>query len=253
MNARISADSEVFEFQHEVFFTYSGLLRIVRTVITNFVNSRSAVEKEDYAWYDDLPGMLDVELHPTLWLGKNNDFKFKYINRNFEALLYCIESEHQVPEMNELVENYAHNILSISEKNRDIAYVISWIYVNCVDGLDQSYIEKIKLLLAKYSSITNKCSIATVVGKSYGMPTEDFDLEDVVSVVENYNNNKFKKNRIKLPGSIENRIYTAIAESYKEDDEKSSIYWYRKVYRNSVNDKELQNAILKKIEMEDKS
>lgn len=136
MNAGISASSEIFEFQHEAFFTYSGLLRLVRTVITNFVNSRNVVEKEDYAWYDDLPGTLAVELHPNLWLGKNNDFKFKYINRNFEAILYCIESDHQVPKMNELVENYAHNMRSISEKDRDTAYVISWIYVNCIQGLD---------------------------------------------------------------------------------------------------------------------
>ena len=123
--------------------------------------------------------------------------------------------------------------------------------MNCIQGLDQSYIEKIKLMLDKCSSITNKCSIATVVGKSYGMPTEDFDLEDVVSVVDNYNKNKFKKNRIKLPNSIENRIYNAIAESYKGEDEESSIYCYRKAYRNLVNDKELQSKIAKEIKIED--
>lgn len=77
MDAGISANSEIFEFQHEVFFTYSGLLRLVRTVITNFVNSRNVVEKEDYAWYDDLPGTMSVDLHPNLWLGKSNDFNFR--------------------------------------------------------------------------------------------------------------------------------------------------------------------------------
>lgn len=144
MDARISASSEIFEFQHEVFFTYSGLLRLVRTVITNFVNSQNIVEKENYAWYDDLPGTMSVELHPSLWLGKSNDFNFRNIDRNLEALLYCIETEHKVPKMDELVENYMTNILSIKDADRCAAYVLVWIYVNIIQGLDNNYVDKIK-------------------------------------------------------------------------------------------------------------
>ena len=39
-------------------------------------------------------------LHPNLWLGKSNDFNFRNIDRNLETLLYCVETEHKVPEMN---------------------------------------------------------------------------------------------------------------------------------------------------------
>ena len=90
MDAGISKSSEIFEFQHEIFLTYSGLLRLARTVITNFVISRDEVESEEYAWDDDLPGTISMELHPNLWLGKSNDFKFQNIDKNLEALLYCI-------------------------------------------------------------------------------------------------------------------------------------------------------------------
>ena len=211
MDASNSKNSEIFEFQHEVFFTYSGLLRLTRTVITNFVNSRSELTSEDYAWYDDLPGVMSVELHPNLWLGRNNDFKFKNIDKNLEALLYCIETDHKVPEMSELVENYITNILSITENDRYAAYVLSWIYINIVHGLDSSYTDKMKILLGKHSEMANTCCIATIVGKSFGMPTEDFDLEEVVSVINNYNKDKFKKKRIKLPNTIENRLYITVA------------------------------------------
>ena len=249
MDAGISANSEIFEFQHEVFFTYSGLLRLVRTVITNFVNSRNVVGKEDYAWYDDLPGTMSVELHPNLWLGKSNDFNFRNIDRNFEALLYCVETEHKVPEMNELVENYMTNILSIKESDRCTAYVLSWIYVNVVHGLDNNFVDKIKKLLDKHSETVNKCCIATIIGNSFGMNTGCFDLEEVVTVINNYNKSKFKKNRLKIHSRIESRIYIAIARSYKDEDNNSCKYWYKKAYRNAVNDKELQSEILKEIEL----
>lgn len=249
MDAGISARSEIFEFQHEVFFSYSGLLRLVRTVITNFVNSRNVVGKEDYAWYDDLPGTMSVELHPNLWLGKSNDFNFRNIDRNFEALLYCVETEHKVPEMNELVENYMTNILSIKESDRCTAYVMSWIYVNIVQGLDNNFVDKIKKLLDKHSETVNKCCIATIIGNSFGMNTGCFDLEEVVTVINNYNKSKFKKNRLKIHSMIESRIYIAIARSYKDEDNNSCKYWYKKAYRNAVNDKELQSEILKEIEL----
>lgn len=249
MDAGISNSSEIFELQHEYFFTYSGLLRLARTVITNFVNSRDEVKSEEYAWDDDLPGTMSVELHPNLWLGKSNDLKFQNIDKNLEAMLYCIETEHKVPEINELVENYMTNILSIKESERCAAYVLSWIYINIVQGLDNDYVNKMKMLLDKHSEMVNKCCIATIIGNSYGMLTGGFDLEEVVSVINNYNKNKFKKNRLKIHNRIENRIYIAIASSYKDEDNNSCKYWYEKAYRNAVNDKELQSEIMKEIEL----
>ena len=249
MDAGISKSSEIFEFQHEIFFTYSGLLRLARTVITNFVISRDEVKSEEYVWDDDLPGTMSMELHPNLWLGKSNDFKFQNIDKNLEALLYCIEAEHKVPQMDELVENYMTNILSIKEPDRWAAYVLAWIYANVVQGLDNNYVNKIRILLDKHSEMANKCCIATIIGNSFGMPTRGFDLEEVVSVINNYDKNKFKKNRLKIHNRIENRIYMAIASSYKAEDNNSCKYWYEKAYKNAVNDKELQGKILKEIEL----
>lgn len=52
-----------------------------------------------------------------------------------------------------------------------------------------------------------------------------------------------------MPNMIENRIYITIASCYKDEDNNSCKYWYEKAYRNAVNDKELQNEILKEIEI----
>lgn len=246
-DVQVSKNSEIFEWQHEVFFTYAGLLRLTRTVIANFVDSRSAVEKESYEWYDDLSGTVKVELHPKVWLGKSSDLKFKSICRNFGALLLCMENEKEVPNINSLVENYLRNILSISEKDRYMAYVLCWIYINCVGGNEVTYTNKMKMLLDKNKNITQFCNIATIIGRQYGMLTDDYILEDVVETVNLYNKNKFKKNRLKLPVSLENRIYNNIAESYGEEHQSDRLFWYEKIYKNAVNDKELQESILKRI------
>lgn len=141
------------------------------------------------------------------------------------------------------------NILSIKESDQCATYVLSWIYINVVQGLDNDYVNKMKMLLDKHSEMVNKCCIATIIGSSFGMPIGDFDLKEVVSVINNYNKNKFKKNRLKIHNRIENRIYIAIASSYKDEDNNSCKYWYEKAYRNAVNDKELQSEIMKEIEL----
>lgn len=246
-NVQMSKNSEIFEWQHEVFFTYAGLLRLTRTVITNFVNSRCAVEKESYEWYDDLPGIVKVELHPKLWLGKSSDPKFKCIFRNFGALLFCMENEKEVPNLNSLVENYLHNILSICKKDRCMAYVLCWIYINCASGNEATYTDNMKELLNKNHNMTQICSIATIIGRQYGMPTDDYSLEDVIETVNTYNKSKFKNNRLKMPASLENKIYINIAESFGEERISDKLLWYEKTYKNAVNDDKLQEIILKKI------
>ena len=54
---------------------------------------------------------------------------------------------------------------------------------------------------------------------------------------------------MKIHSRIESRIYIAIARNYKDEDNNSCKYWYKKAYRNAVNDKELQSEILKEIEL----
>lgn len=62
------------------------------------------------------------------------------------------------------------------------------------------------------------------IGYSFGMLTRGFDLEEVVSVINNYDKNKFKKNMLKIHNRIENKIYMAIASIYKAEDNNSCKY-----------------------------
>lgn len=240
----ISRNSDLFEWQHEVFFTYSGLLRLTRTVLYNFIMSRPDIETEKCDWYNELPGIMEFELHPNIWLGKNVDQSFTCIGKNLGAFLQCLENEKEVPNLNALVENYLNNLLSIKEADRCLAYAMCWIYVNCVTGNDLEYIENMQHKLKKFYGINDVCSMGSLIGKCYGMVTKDFDIEDVILVMDAYNKNKFKKNKLKIPASLENKIYLTIAYSYGDDYIEEKQHWLKKAYKNAVNDKVLQCEIL---------
>lgn len=240
----MSKDTDIFEWNHEVYFTYGGLLRLVRTVIINFLYSREIVEKQTYPWYDELPGMMEIQMHPKYWFGNNSDENFKSINKNFETLLSCIVNDREVSDVNKIVENYIKHIKNLKEDQRYVAYTFSWIYVNCVNGnKDEVFVAWAKSELDKNKDLSAQCNIATIVGLIFGMPTADFELSEIVECVELYEKRKYKKNGIKLPHQIEVYLYRYIASMYKTEIPSKAICWYEKAYKTAANDPEIQKDI----------
>ena len=85
------------------FFTYGGLIRLVRHIIINFVEKCEKVEKEDYPWHSELPGTVNIKLSPTIWLGKAKDNDGSRGIANLEGLLQCIQ--RFIPEDNSKVSS----------------------------------------------------------------------------------------------------------------------------------------------------
>lgn len=102
-----------------------------------------------------------------------------------EGATECPSCGCPVEEMNALDKpEKPQKVLSIKESDQCATYVLSWIYINVVQGLDNDYVNKMKMLLDKHSEMVNKCCIATIIGSSFGMPIGDFDLKEVVSVIK---------------------------------------------------------------------
>ena len=242
--ASLEGKSEVFTWYHETYLTYSGLLRLTRTVIYNFVNSRESISTEAYEWYNDLPGTIKAPIHPKYWLGKNIDIELKRIPQNFEAFINILVNDSEMPQINSLIENYADHINNISQNNKHLAYVMCWIYVEKVTGIDDDFKSRIVTKLQKYKDLEKQCNIATIIGNLFIHNETMFNVGQVVQSIEEYNIKKFKQHNVKLPTSLESRIYIDIANNYNcvghKDD---AIKWYEKAYKNSTNDGELQKMI----------
>lgn len=213
----MSIRSDVFEWEHEIFFTYSGLVRLVRTVIYNFVMQREYVDKQEYKWYDELPGIIDVHLHPKYWLGKSFSIENKNVVSNFEALINCVEYDNEVPEVNNLVRYYLTKMNSISLNYRYYAFVFSWLYLNIVNGIDESFKSEMQDKIEKYNEYMNRCELPILVGGNYGLPHSNFDLKEVEEKITEYNKKKYKKNNLRLPHNVETKLYVRIADIYEQE------------------------------------
>ncbi|MCX4366197.1 MAG: hypothetical protein OSJ70_10570 [Bacilli bacterium] len=236
---------DTFEWEHAIFLTYGGLIRLVRHIIINFVGKCEKVEKEDYPWYLELPGIVNIKLSPTIWLGKAKDNDGSMGIANLEGLLQCIQSDPQnVPNMNECVERYLTHFSEIKKNNKAVVLALCWIYILSISNLDKEYKEKIVSKLKLHLEMISECNIYNILIfaiTQFDYLEIDWTVDDMIKEISKYNKYKFKKNHIKLPDKVENHIYIMIAENVQTNEQ--ILYWYNKAYKNCVNNKELQETI----------
>lgn len=63
---------------HDPYLTYSGLLRLARAVLINFIDTAPKLDSEQAHWRGQLPGMVSVELSPEYWIWKTDGFEAKH-------------------------------------------------------------------------------------------------------------------------------------------------------------------------------
>ena len=96
--ADFTKDGDVFEFQHDIFFTYNGLLRATREAVSNFTNSLKEIGFEKFDWQGALPDMLSVELAPQYWRWKEDNVKGIGASYKFEGLCECLNNIGEIQE-----------------------------------------------------------------------------------------------------------------------------------------------------------
>lgn len=240
-----SDKSDAVEWEHAVYFTYGGLMRLVRHIIINFVEKCEKVEHEDYPWYTELPGIVTVELSPTIWLGKAKDNDGSKAIANLEGFLQCMENDPKnVPNINECLERYLTHFSEIKKNNKAAVLALCWIYILLVSNLDEEYKEKMISNLKLHLDMISECNIYNILLFTitpFNYLEVDWTTDDMIIEVNKYNKNKFKKNHIKLPNKAETSIYLMIANNAQTNEQ--AVYWYNKAYKNCVNNKEIQEKI----------
>lgn len=244
--AELTKDSDIFEFQKEVFFTYSGLLRATREVIINFTNSLKEVEKEEYDWHNELPGMFSVEMPPYYWIGRGNDVKGESASERFEGLLQCIVYYNQmVPRMDEVVCTYLNHLEEMKKENKKAAFAVCVLYVETIQNVEEKTKELYSLKFEKYIKLFKECNIYAITICTLSPEISEkcrWNIEDIEQVLEKYNQRKYKKNSIKLPKEIQAILYLTLAQMFSENEEKQDVWW-DKAYDILNNNREIQKQL----------
>ncbi|AOF97904.1 hypothetical protein BSY17_41 [Sphingobium sp. RAC03] len=79
--------SEWTRVDREIALTIQGLARLARTLILQFVQDSPKVDKEDYLYNLDIPGIVEVEMAPEYWVWKHEGFEPKQARLKLSGFL----------------------------------------------------------------------------------------------------------------------------------------------------------------------
>ncbi len=251
--ADFSKDSDSFSFIHDIFFTYSGLLRTVRTVITNFIFSLVTVETEKFNWYDDLPGMFEMQPAPYFWIWKKDKQSGEGAEARLEGLIEClVYYRNNIPPMDDVVTLYFQHLFQMNEYNRRAAFALGCIYAKLISNIDGEKRNLYDDYIEKNLNLIDKCCIHNLILAVVPINIQkdiDWSTEDCENVIMEYNKKKHKHNHLRLPPEVETMIYLMIANSAKDDDDsKKQRHWLLKAFDNSNNSTDIQAKISEALE-----
>jgi AcrR family transcriptional regulator len=102
------AEGDVFRWEREPHLTFSGVVRLADHVIRTLIRRRPSVEKEDYNWYNALPGIVRLNLAPQYWIHQAAGFQgataYRYFGGFLEHFLATAMQGESISNMNAVME-----------------------------------------------------------------------------------------------------------------------------------------------------
>lgn len=246
--AEFSKSGDLFEFQHNMFFTYSGLLRVTKSVIQKFALSLPEVESETFDWRGAIPGCFEFESAPYYWIWKMDSSKGEGARARVEGFVETfVRYKNNIPRMDDLIKMYLAHLGEMKAEDRLAAFTLCSLYVGKIGNVEEDTKNLFNTVFDKYKSLLDKCSIYALVllvmkvNLNISVAWETVEVEKIVNA---YCKKRYKAGRLKLPKVIETMIYLEVANSFNEEDEKENRQsWLMRAYDNSNNSIEIQNLI----------
>lgn len=241
----ISKVSDYFRNNREPYLTYSGLLRVMKYVVIEFVGQKEKVERESIDWQKGLPGIIDVKLGPEFWMSKNESSKCEGASARLQEYIEGL-MEKKAYDITDVMKTYIENFEHVKEESKRsiFALCILWNATVKHDSEKKKYYND---FIEKHISRLNVCCIQNMVllaipfKGNYEFEWKESE-EEIEKIILEYIRNRKKETSFMFPNIIETIIYLRIAEKFSCVERQ--IFWIEKAKYNSSNNPKVLKIIL---------
>lgn len=207
--------ADVFHWDNEPFLTFSGLARLGRHVLLQFVDRQPWLDSEDYpGWRGELPGIIEGRLAPHLWLGRVDNIRPAHAIYRFNGFLshlasHLSQSPLVLPDVRRVIEEIERIVPQAKAQDRRVWLCMYWLFHYLVS--DEFRRPKWQEFLSRYGADVEECSIGLLAGCVILQCRFGWSVEECEAVYADYLRKKFRSNAINVPGIIEVAIMATIA------------------------------------------
>ncbi len=206
-------DSDVFRWGAEPHLTFSGLLRVARHAISQFIERGECVEREGYDWRRDLPGIITLKMDPQYWIWRTDDFQPKYAHQRLSGFLAMYQDyltdNKGVTDLTDIMGKY-EQLLPMAKKDDKAAMLALYALFNGL-ATEAKRSPRYEQTMKQHGSLLDECRIETVVTRILSGQSLPWSVENVAETLEEHRNRRFAKTSIQIPVLIEISLTAWIA------------------------------------------
>lgn len=240
-----SKTCDYFRKFHVSYFTYSGLLRLSKYVIENFVSKADKVDKEKIGdWTRDLPGMITAQLAPQFWLSKIESEKCLGASKRLEGFIYELVNSNVAYDIYNVIDLYIERFDQVSEEMKRSIFALCIIWKDSVKHSEDKK-EQYQQFIDKHRTRINICCIQNIVLFSFMLKDTysiEWEEDDVEQVLLKYIKDRKKEKAFLFPNVFETIMYIFAAWLLQSDDDKRK-FWIEKAKYNCTNDDKVSEIV----------
>ena len=183
--------------------TFQGLTRLVRNVVTEFVNRQPKVDSETYNYRPERVGIVMAPLAPKHWIGRTDDLTASSGRKRLEGFLVqiaaCVQDEANegVTDLRELLLEVEGLLPNVGEIKRR-PFLILYVLFNEL-AIPETKVERYEEIRSRYESELKTPCVETLVMHLLLGTQANWSLERHQALHDTYLGSHGRRDSLRLP------------------------------------------------------
>ena len=207
--------SDVYYRDQEPYFTFSGLVRLVRHVLLSFLHKQEVVEKEPECstWQQGMRGVVRAEMAPQYWAANEKTFHVSQAKSRLRGFLeHFVSSETKYLDMRPIMPRIESEISQAKREDVPALLALYGLFNFIIPEKDRQ--PNWEGFLGKYRAEMDKCGIELLtVRVLFSDNVPDWKTSEVLAVIDAYDRSKHNPNEMKFPRVIDLALLAAVANN----------------------------------------
>ncbi len=214
--------SDVYYRDQEPYFTFSGLVRLVRHVLLSFLHKQDVVEKEPECatWQQGMRGVVMAELAPQYWAANEQTFQVSQAKSRLRGFLehFLSSGGKQYLDMRPIMPRIESEISQAKREDVPALLALYGLFNSIIPEEDRR--PNWEGILGKYRAEMDKCGIELLtVRVLFSDNVPDWKTSEVLAVIDAYDRSKHNPREMKFPRVIDLALLASIANNQLDGNE----------------------------------
>lgn len=210
---------ETFSVDRVTMLTFQGMTRLVRHVITEYIEQQPKVESEVYDYRAERAGIVRVPLAPKYWIGRTEGLSVSSGRSRLEGFLSqiatCIQNDvdTDVTDLRKLLVEVGKLLPNMSETNRSPFLMLYTLFNELV--IPEMKMEQYEKVQRRYQSEIERPSVESMVLHLLLGTIPKWSMEKHQAVHDAYLRGQSRRDCLKLPPILRASLSLALAERHR--------------------------------------